>query len=116
MALNYRREQEMVREKKLRSMLFVAAMLLLDAWFLQAAQRPGIISMDSGASSNSCFLKFPAIREETLYCPRPVLKDPSSGDIISLYGPCDHDPLGRIEVLRQRDDYQRRQHRLPNGH
>ena len=103
----------MVRVKVLRSMLFLAGMLVLNPLFLPAAEQQGIISKVSDGSS--CFLRFPAIREETLYWPQPVLKDPSSGDIISFYGPCDHDPLGRIEILRQRDEYQRRQHRLPNG-
>ena len=105
----------MVREKVLRSMLFLAGMLVLNPSFLPAAEQQGIISKVSEASGTSCSLRFPAIQEETLYWPRPVLKDPSSGDIVSFYGPCDHDPLGRIEVLRQRDDYQRKQHRLPNG-
>ena len=105
----------MVREKKLRSMLFAAAMLILDASFLEAAEQQGIISKVPDASSATCYLRFPAIREETLYWPQPVRKDPTSGDIISFYGPCDHDPLGRLEIIRQRDEYQRRQRRLPVG-
>ena len=105
----------MVREKLHRSMLFLAGMLVLNPSFLSAAEQQGIISKVSDASSTSCYLRFPAIQEETLYWPRPVLKDPSSGDIISFYGSCDHDPLGRFEILRQRDDYQRKQYRLPNG-
>jgi hypothetical protein len=94
-------------------MLFLAGMLVLNPLFLPAAEQQGIISKVSDGSS--CFLRFPAIREETLYWPQPVLKDPSSGDIISFYGPCDHDPMGRLEILRQRDEYRRRQHRLPGG-
>jgi len=103
----------MVRVKVLRSMLFLAGMLVLNPLFLPAAEQQGIISKVSDGSS--CFLRFPAIREETLYWPQPVLKDPSGGDIISFYGPCDHDPMGRLEILRQRDEYRRRQHRLPGG-
>jgi len=53
-------------------------------------------------------MKFPAIREETLYWDRPVLKDARDGDIIDFYGPCNHDPLGREEIARQRLDLQRR--------
>ncbi len=49
-----------------------------------------------------CHLKFPAISEETLGSANPVLKDPSTGDIIDFYGPCDHDPLGYDEVCAQR--------------
>ena len=105
----------MVREKKLRSMLFAAAMLILAVSFLEAAEQQRIISKVPDPSGASCYLRFPAIREETLYWPQPVLKDPTSGDIISFYGPCDHDPLGRLEIIRQRDEYQRRQRRLPAG-
>jgi hypothetical protein len=47
-------------------------------------------------------LRFPAITRESLFTDNPVLKDPSSGDIIDFYGPLDHDPLGKDEVARQR--------------
>ena len=52
----------------------------------------GIISKVPDASGTFCNLKFPAIKEETLSSNRPVLKDPSEGDIVDFYGPCDHDP------------------------
>jgi hypothetical protein len=103
----------MVRLKALRSMLFLAATLLVDSSFLWAAE--GIIAKVADSSGAFCYLRFPAIREETLYWDRPVLKDPSDGDIISFYGPCDHDPLGRDEILRQRASYRRQQQRLPAG-
>ena len=61
--------------------------------------------------SNYCHMKFPAIREETLYWDRPVLKDASDGDIIDFYGPCDHDPLGKEEILHQRADVERERNR-----
>lgn len=70
-----RREQEMVREKKLRSTLFAAAMLLPS--FLEAAEQQRIISKVPDASGATCYLRFPAIREETLYWP-PVLVRPRS--------------------------------------
>ena len=56
-------------------------------------------------SENYCHLKFPAIEEETLWWDRPVLKDPTDGDIIDFYGPCDYDPLGKSEIGRQRRAY-----------
>ena len=59
------------------------------------------------AAGKFCRLRFPAIREDTLYSDHPVLKDPASGDIIDLYAPCDYDPLGKEEIERQRA-YQRR--------
>src|SRR5439155_23363195 len=99
----------MVQLKALRSMLFLAVALLLGSPLLWAAE--GIISKAPDSSGTFCHLKFPAIREETLYWDRPVLKDPSDGDIISFYGPCDHDPLGKEEILRQRADVQRERSR-----
>jgi hypothetical protein len=75
----------------------------------------GIISSVADGAGRYCYLRFPAIREETLYWNRPVLKDPASGDIISFNGPCDHDPLGKEEILGQREQYQRYRRRLPEG-
>ena len=94
----------MAQMKALRSVLFLAGTLLASSPILWAAE--GIISKVADPSGGFCYLKFPAIKEETLYWSRPVLKDPSDGDIISFHGPCDHDPLGKEEVVRQRRDYQ----------
>lgn len=58
--------------------------------------------------SNYCHLRFAAINEDTLFRDRPVLKDPSEGDIIDFYGPCDYDPLGKAEIERQRAELWRR--------
>ena len=52
--------------------------------------------------------EFPAIREETLSWDRPVLKDPSDGDIIDFYGPCNYDPLGKEALQTQKLDWLRR--------
>ena len=103
----------MVPLKALRSMLLLAATSLLGSSLLWAAD--GIITKVPDSSGNFCSLRFPAIREETLYWDRPVLKDPSDGDIISFYGPCDYDPLGKDQILRQRDAYRRQRQRLPAG-
>ena len=51
------------------------------------------------------------MREDTLLSDRPALKDPSEGDIIDFYGPCNYDPLGRDSVLRQRFEHQIRMRR-----
>ena len=48
-------------------------------------------------------MQFPAMEEDSLGV-RPVLKDASTTDIIDFYGPCDYDPLGRIEVRTQRTE------------
>ncbi|MGH7769436.1 MAG: hypothetical protein ACREQP_18475 [Candidatus Binatia bacterium] len=68
-----------------------------------------------GSAGNYCHLKFPAIQKNTLYSGRPVLKDVSEGDIVDFYGPCDYDPLGSEEVLRQRADLVRERNRLVDG-
>ena len=75
----------------------------------------GFISKVPDSTGKYCHLRFPAIREESLFWDRPVLKDPSEGDIIDFYGPCDHDPLGQEEVRRQRDYLQRQQYREHGG-
>jgi hypothetical protein len=75
----------------------------------------GIIYKNSDPSGQFCHLRFPAIREETLSWDRPVLKDPSEGDIIDFYGPCDHDPLCRAEIIRQKADARRQRDRIDSG-
>jgi hypothetical protein len=75
----------------------------------------GIIYKNSDPSGQFCHLRFPAIREETLSWDRPVLKDPSEGDIIDFYGPCDHDPLGSAEIIRQKADARRQRDRIDSG-
>ncbi|MGH7771701.1 MAG: hypothetical protein ACREQA_05635 [Candidatus Binatia bacterium] len=72
-----------------------------------ASAAEGVISKVAVQGANYCHLKFPAIREETLYWNRPVLKDARNGDIIDFYGPCDYDPLGKGEIEAQRAYYQR---------
>ncbi len=98
-----------MQRKAVYAVLILLETFLLSSSLLWAAE--GIISKVPDASGKFCHLKFPAIREETLFGGRPVLKDPSNGDIIDFYGPCDHDPLGREEILRQRLDWQRQQRR-----
>ncbi len=54
--------------------------------------------------TNYCHLKFPAIRRNTVRSNHPQLEDAHSGDIVDFYGPCDHDPLGRNEIVAQRQE------------
>jgi hypothetical protein len=93
----------MARFKALYSMLFLIGTLVL-LWSSPLGAAEGIISKVPDSSGKYCHLKFPAIKVETLSSKRPVLKDPSEGDIIDFYGPCDYDPLGKAEVQRQRKD------------
>jgi hypothetical protein len=93
-------------QKRILLMLSLAVLVpgLTPLW---AAQ--GIIY--KAGSGDYCHLKFPAIRENTLFSSRPVLKDASDGDIVDFYGPCDYDPLSQQEVMRQRADVVRERNR-----
>jgi hypothetical protein len=91
--------------KMFSSVMVLAALSEIPAW---AAE--GVISKVT-TSGNYCHLKFSPIQEETLYWERPVLDDPNEGNLIDFYGPCDHDPLGKAEIWRQRRNVSRRQSR-----
>jgi len=91
--------------------LFLSGLVLagiMDVSIASAAGAVGVISKDVATEGSYCHIKFPAIEERTLGSNRPVLKDPSEGDIIDFYGPCDHDPLGKEEIQSQKRDLQRR--------
>jgi hypothetical protein len=88
-------------------MIGIMALFSSDLW---AAD--GVIFRSSDGTGTYCHLKFPAITEESLWTNRPVLKDPSEGDIIDFYGPCNHDPLGRAEVHNQRGNARRQRDRI----
>ena len=104
------KEYPMSYLRRIRSILLLTGSMTLFSSLLWAAD--GVIYRNPDATGQFCHLRFPAIREETLSSNRPMLKDPSEGDIIDFYGPCDHDPLGRAEVLRQRADARRLRDRI----
>jgi hypothetical protein len=106
----HQKGEYMTRLKGICSMLFLTG-ALVGLWSSPLWAAEGIISRAPDSSGIYCNLKFPAIKEETLTSDRPVLKDPSEGDIVDFYGPCDHDPLGKEEVQRQKGDIQREKHR-----
>jgi hypothetical protein len=95
----------MVKTKGLRSVVFFAGLLVLCESFVWAGE---VVTSKATSPSGSCHLKFPAIREDTLFTDRPVPTDPSEGDMIDFYGPCNYDPLGRDSILRQRFEYRHR--------
>lgn len=99
----------MVQLKALSATVFLVQAFLLFSSLVWAAQ--GVITKVPDSTGTFCHLKFPAIREESLFWDRPVLKDVSEGDIIDFYGPCDHDPLGKEEVQRQKADLLRERRR-----
>jgi hypothetical protein len=53
-------------------------------------------------------MRFPAIRPSTSASAKPTLKPVSSNNIIDFYGPCDYDPVGKEEVLKQKQMYEQR--------
>jgi hypothetical protein len=83
--------------------IFTALLLPIGA---TAWSADSFITKTPDSTGKFCHLRFPAIREDTLYTDHPALKDPASGDIVDLYAPCSYDPLGKEEVERQRA-YQR---------
>jgi hypothetical protein len=94
---------QMARFKPLYATLFLTGtFILLYSYPLEAAE--GIVSKAPDPSGQYCHLRFPAIKRETIGSNRPVLKDPSEGDIIDFYGPCDYDPLGQDAIARQKND------------
>jgi hypothetical protein len=52
-------------------------------------------------TTSYCHMKFPPIREDTLFSVDPLLNG-SAGNVIDFYGSCDHDPLGTDEIKAQR--------------
>jgi hypothetical protein len=92
---------------------FLAALVLVGSLGASNAfaAAEGVISNATLTPGSYCHLTFPAIREETLSSDRPVLKDPSTGDIIDFYGPCDTDPLEEDQVQQQRLELQHRRDR-----
>ena len=96
---------------------FLAAFLLVGSLgvggILAAAE--GVISNEVIIPGVYCHLRFPAIRGDTLSWDRPVLKDPSEGDIIDFYGPCDTDPLGEGQIHQQRLERKHRWQRSYNN-
>ncbi len=86
--------------------LFFAALLSVASVAVSSASenRDGVISKAEVTPGSYCNLKFPAIDETTLNSDHPVLKSPTSGDIIDFYGPCDENPTGVDQVESQKQD------------
>jgi hypothetical protein len=70
-------------------------------WGVPLAHGEDAIVKVPADTTSYCHMKFPPIREDTLYSSNPVLNE-SSGATIDFYGSCDHDPLGADEVQTQR--------------
>jgi hypothetical protein len=108
-----RLEDIMTQLKGRKFVASLAGILLLWESFVWADG--AVISRVPDPSGSFCHMRFPPIREDTLFLDEPVLKDPSDGDIIDAYGPCDFDPLGSESIRRQRRDHQLRMRRVQGG-
>ncbi len=82
--------------------LVLVGTLVLSTSPLRAGEVPSKVQLQG---TNYCRMSFPAIRGDTLFTDKPVLKDAGTNDIVVFYGSCDYDPLGKEEVRRQREDY-----------
>ena len=71
-------------------------------WGVPMASGQETIVKVPAETTSYCHMKFPPIREDTLFSANPVL-DESAGNIIDFYGSCEHDPLGLDEVRAQRE-------------
>jgi hypothetical protein len=66
----------------------------------------GVLSKDEFKPSGYCHEKFPAIEGKSLASNKPVLKSPSSGDVIDFYGPCDENPAGKDQQHEQKLEFE----------
>ncbi|MEX0803648.1 MAG: hypothetical protein WD688_10085 [Candidatus Binatia bacterium] len=71
-------------------------------WGVPSASGQETIARVPADTTSYCHMKFPSIREDTLFSVNPML-DESTGNIIDFYGSCDHDPLGVDEVRTQKE-------------
>jgi hypothetical protein len=70
--------------------------------------KPGVVKAWRLGDTNYCHLKFPPITLPTLFSSKPKLADAKHVGLLDYYGPCNHDPLGEVEVQRQQDRWEQR--------
>jgi hypothetical protein len=103
-----------MRRKEVKTMKiatsFLAALLFTGtlAALNNAIAEDGMISKDPSSAGSYCHEKFAAIREATLGDAKPALQNPSTGEVIDFYGPCDENPVGKDQVQTQRLEEQQR--------
>jgi hypothetical protein len=85
----------------------VTAILLTGSIAGGALAADGVLSKDEVTPGSYCHMKFPAIRETTLFNDHPQLKSSTSGDVIDFYGACDESPTGKDQVIEQRMEEER---------
>jgi hypothetical protein len=83
------------------------AILLTGVMHGSALAADGVLSKDEVTPGSYCHMKFPAIRERTLFTDHPRLKSSTSGDVVDFYGPCYESPTGKDQVAEQRYEEER---------
>jgi hypothetical protein len=71
-------------------------------WGVPSASGQEAIVKVPADTTSYCHMKFPPIREDTLFSVNPML-DESAGNSIDFYGSCDHNPLGVDEIRTQKE-------------
>ena len=87
----------------MRTTVSLPCNLILSSTLFWAVPSVGAEEMISSIPTDTtayCHLKFPAIFEDSLSWEQPVL-DPSTGNIMDFYSPCDYDPFGSEEIRVQ---------------
>lgn len=80
----------------------VSVLLTVGSLGGSALASDGILYKQEATPASYCHMKFPAIRQSTLWGNHPVLKNSTTGDIIDFYGSCNESPVGKDQVLSQR--------------
>lgn len=63
--------------------------------------KKGVFHAHQLGNTGYCHLKFTPVDRSTLYS-QPKLLNPMYKIFVDFYGPCDYDPLGPIEIERQK--------------
>jgi len=87
-----------------KSMSLLTNLLLSSTlfWGVPTASGQEAIVKVPADTTSYCHMKFPPIREDTLFSVNPML-DESAGNSIDFYGSCDHNPLGVDEIRTQKE-------------
>jgi hypothetical protein len=83
------------------------AILLTGSIAGSALAADSVLSKEEVTPGSYCHMKFPAIRETTLFNDHLQLQSSTSGDVIDFYGPCDESPTGKDQVMEQKREQER---------
>jgi hypothetical protein len=109
----FEQERKEVKQMKNAKALLAALILLGTTSGTALAAGDGVISQEKLTQDSYCNEKFQAITANSLASDKPVLKSPSSGDVIDYYGPCDEKPAGKDQQNEQKLDFE---HRMDNDY